>query len=76
MLFYCFQQRKMRPFHCQRKLTHTDDAGGSDPHRDPHVEMLGKVERGAERKSVSSSGLYLSHRVLAFSERVCYCNCR
>ena len=33
--FHCFQQRKMRPFPCQRKLTHTDDAGGSDPHRDP-----------------------------------------
>ena len=40
--FHCFQQRKMRPFHCQRKLTHTDDAGGSDPHRDPHGEMSGR----------------------------------
>ena len=48
--FHCFQQRKMRPFHCQRMLTHTDDAGGSDPHRDPHAEMRGKGEKGAERK--------------------------
>ena len=40
--FHCFQQRKMRPFPCQRKLTHTDDAGGSDPHRDPHGETSGR----------------------------------
>ena len=40
--FHCFQQRKMRPFHCQRMLTHTDDAGGSDPHRDPHGETSGR----------------------------------
>ena len=36
--FYCFQQRKMRPFPCQRKLTHTGADCGADPHRDPHGE--------------------------------------
>ena len=40
--FHCFQQRKMRPFHCQRKLTHTGADCGADPHRDPHGETSGR----------------------------------
>ena len=36
--FYCFQQRKMWPFPCQQKLTHTGADCGADPHPDPHGE--------------------------------------
>ena len=31
----------------------------SDPHRDPHGEMRGKVERGADGKAVILKGLFL-----------------
>ena len=30
----------------------------SDPHRDPHAEMCGKVERGADGKAVILKGLF------------------
>jgi len=51
--FHCFQQRKMRPFHCQRKLTHTGADCGADPHRDPHGEMSGR-KQWSKRAATSS----------------------
>ena len=30
----------------------------ADPHRDPHAEMCGKVERGADGKAVILKGLF------------------